>query len=496
MNNRKRNVIIALIVLLGVCVFIAAEKVITRKVETVNYVDQVITQYDPTAYDKISLFRDDISLDLELVDGQWFDKADHTFPISNEAVEEMLTSLNEMHACFLIEGVKNLDPYGLGYPTASLTATGSNGAKQYIALGAYSALDENRYVNVDDGLVYMVEQDPLKYISTNRDDYIDHFSVPMFEKVTAITVSGDDSLKAVYDPDGVYEYSGRYNYYDVQGGGHVPLKDSLVEEFSSFMTRINLKLYVSYNASDEELAQYGLAEPLRSIKVDGVDADGNPVGYTIHVGTVKDGGAADENGAPTDAYYARFEGSRVVYNLSEMNFNVLTSVSRGGLRPPEVFAPDWSKVEGFTFTIEGRSYEVHRELAPEEMQPKPKDDDEEQPEPVYLWYIDGKEFNANNILKNLKNVSVRFYDEKAKRGGEQEFSVTLKLNDDRYKTVKVDVSRADGTYCTVTRDGEVLGYATRVQTTALREALLETVLGSTVTGTASSLGTNNYNHNN
>ncbi len=477
MNKRKRNVIIALAVLLVICVFIAVEKVITRNIETVNDIDKVITSFDPTTFTKLNIFRDDVYLDLELRDGQWYDSEDEKFPIDNDAVMEMLGALNEMHACFLIEGVKNLDPYGLGYPSGSLTATAANGDTTYIGLGAYSALDENRYVNVKDGLVYMVEEDPLKYMSTNRDDYIDHFKIPAFDKVTSITVTGDRPLKAVYDPDGVYDYSGRYNYYDTLGGGHIPLNDTAVESLSMLMTRLNLKLYASYNAEGAELEKYGLDKPMRTIKVDGTDVDGNPVGYTINLGIVKGAGQPDDFGVAGDAYFAQFEGSKVVYSLSELNYITLNGVSRGGLRPQEVFAPNWTDVDSVSFTLEGVTYNMTRKLAPEEMQPVKGENDEEEPEPLYLWYLDGREFDATNIFKQMRNLFVKTYDDRAKRGGEQEYSITLRLVNNRYSNVTVNVSRADGTYCTVTRDYEVLGYATRVQTTSLREALLAAVLG-------------------
>ena len=67
-----------------------------------------------------------------------------------------------------------------------------------ILLGNYSEMDEERYVSIGDGNVYLVQDDPLDSFDIELSDMIRQNEIPEMESVTEIQFAGSENYKAVY----------------------------------------------------------------------------------------------------------------------------------------------------------------------------------------------------------------------------------------------------------------------------------------------------------
>lgn len=126
-------------------------------------------------------------------------------------------------------------------------------------------MDEQRYVDIGDGNVYLVANDPMESFDVELSDLIKDDEIPDFEQVSSIAFTGAESYTVTYEEDSGKSYSADDVYFNQDGQ---PLDTSPVDSYLSSLTNADLSEYVTYNATEEELEKYGMNDPELTVAVD------------------------------------------------------------------------------------------------------------------------------------------------------------------------------------------------------------------------------------
>ncbi len=465
--KRKRNLKVLAIILVVLCVIIGIEKVVTHHVDSINTTDEVILAIDPDALTSLAISYDEGSLLLSNIDGVWHDGDDEDFPISQDTVAEFLSNFTDVHATFIIEDVSDYSQYGLSSPQCTVTL-GSDSGDIIVSIGSYSTMDEQRYISIGDGNVYMLAEDILEIITTDREDFMANDEIPEFDTLTELVVSGNASMDIIYDEEGVYTYTDSYNYYMVSGSSYLALSDSLVSSYLSMFSGLNLTDYVTYTASSDDLSPYGLDNPDYSFTIT-ADADGESITFTLHISQIEEASEDAEDETTVTSYF-RLGDSEIVYYISDSYYSTLADISYDSLRPTEVVSLDWSQVTQVSFTLDGSTYDV--QISENEIE----NEDDDTTEIEYVGLIGDETIDIDTLMSTIDALAIDSFDSSASFKT-QEFAMTIYLDNDDYPSVSVKAYQYDGDYCVILVDNQTIGLATRSLTVALKEAMTSIVLG-------------------
>ncbi|MCD8148369.1 MAG: DUF4340 domain-containing protein [Clostridiales bacterium] len=532
--KRSKKLLILGIVVAALCAVVGVERVVTQHVDSINTTDEVILSLDQGTLTSVSWTYEEETLEFEQTDDVWYDSNDADFPVNQETLEDFLSWFEEVHACFIIDDVEDYSQYGLEDPQCTVTLT-TEDEEIVVSIGDYSTMDEQRYIEIGDGKVYLVEEDILEDISTERDDFMQQDEIPSIVTLEEMTVSGKADLDAVYDPDGSYSYTDSYNYYQVEDDGtYLMLDDSLMESYLSSLASLSLTDYVTYTASDVDLSDYGLDDPVYTITVTGTteveveteedeedeessdtdtaDTTGDDTSDTNDDGTTEEDAEAEETEVETEdvevviyiglvtetadeededntvTTYLRVGDSEIIYQLDSSDYDTLSAVTYDDLRPTSVLSADWDEVTGFSFTVDGETYEVtamdeaeYEETYGTDEEDETEDSSEDSSEDTeeesgYVYLIDEQKIDIDTAMTAVDALTIdSFTDEES--GDTLELSITLQMSDEKYSSVAVEIYQYDSEDCLVLVDGEPVGLLERSLMVDLREALTTIVLG-------------------
>lgn len=149
-------------------------------------------------------------------------------------------------------------------------------------------MDSQRYVSIGDGNVYLVEDDPMEEFDVELSNMLDDDDIPYLEEegtTTSIRFSGDINYEITYEADSANTYREEDVYFTEQNGRQVPLDSTRVSDYLHEVSFLFPDEYVTYKATDEDLADCGLDNPQLVIEADynTEDDDGNTVSKTFTI---------------------------------------------------------------------------------------------------------------------------------------------------------------------------------------------------------------------
>ena len=492
--NRYKKLGILLSVLVVVC---AATLLLSRyeeKQEQIRTSDAIILEIPTDTVTALSWEYDGGgSLAFHKEEGLWRYDEDADFPVSEKKVNDILSHFEAFGVSFLIENVEDYGQYGLDRPECTLHIS-TEEASYDIRLGDYSKMDEQRYVDIGDGNVYLVREDPMDYVDAALSGMIENDDTPGFETVTDIRFAGAQDYTIQRLEDSGCSYSENDVYFISQNGNYLPLDTSAVTKYLNTITSLDLSGYVTYHATDEELAAFGLDSPELSVTVSYTNTDedsGEPVSGTcvLHISRnpeeVKAAREAEEKGenAKTVSMYVRVGDSRIVYPLDSVDYGILSAASYNDLRHKEVFWADWEDVTRMEITLEGKTHTMTSEpgkedgrvwhypageTAPEDTE-APSETETEATEPAEES-LDLSDFR--DALLALRADS--FTDETP--GAQEELRLTLRLDNENFPETEIVLYRYDGSGCLAQVDGETVSLVPRASVMKLVEAVQAIVL--------------------
>lgn len=491
MKRYKRLLILAA-VLAAACIATFALTQYEEKQEQIRTSDEIILQIPKDTVQSVSWeYSGGGSLAFNKTEDGWKYQDDEAFPVSEEKVLDILEHFEEYGVTFVITDVTDYSQYGLDEPEATLHLATEE--RNYdIKMGAFSKMDEQRYIDIGDGNVYLVGEDPMDYISASLSDMILHDDTPGFEKVVDITFSGSENYTIVRTDESTDTYNPEDDIYFVERSGkNVPLDTGKVRQYLNTVTSLDLLEYVTYNATEEELKTYGLDEPMLSVTVNYTytDEDENGISDTcvFHISenpeerAEADKQIADGNNAGAVTKYVRIGDSQIVYTMDDTDFAILRAAGYDDLRHGEVFWADFDTVTRIDVVLEGNEHILVSERNEDEERVWCYGEDaltssEETTEATEETEAEEKEtLDISGIEAALLNLTAdSFTDELPSE--QEEIGLTLHLDNENFPTVEVRLYRYDGSLCLAVVDGDPVSLVTRSSVMELVEAVQAIVL--------------------
>ena len=398
-------------------------------------------------------------------DETWTYDGDAAFPVDEAKINDLLSQFQSFGAAFTIEEVTDFGQYGLEKPTCTIDITaGETGYT--VRLGDFSKMDEERYISIGDGNVYLAVHDPLEEFDAVLRDMILDDTVPEFDTVQEIhfegaenyTVTRSEETKSLCDAD-VYFTDGK------------PLDTDNVDAFLKQIKNLSLTDYVSYNVTSEELTNFGLEEPELTVSLDYTTEEGETGTVTLTLSqnpeektAYEEAVAQDKEDLPDVTCYARVGDSQIVYEITQSTYDRLTAVSYNTLRHQELFTGDFDTVTSIEITLSGE--ESTFTYTPAE---KNSEDG--------TWTYGETEIDVADLKNAILDLTAADFTEE-KPTGQEEISVTLHLDNENFPTWKSVLYRYDGTNCVAAVDGKPTALVSRSQMVALTEAVNAIVLGN------------------
>lgn len=454
MNRSKK-----LAVLLGILLVVSAAAFgVTRweeHKEQIQNSDAVILEVPTESVQSLSWEYQSDTLSFHK-DGTWLYDEDEAFPVDAEKLEALLEQFQSFGAAFIIENVEDYSQYGLDDPICTIELN-TDSQTYEIKLGDYSKMDSQRYVDIGDGNVYLVKNDPLDDFDAELSDVIQHDEIPVFGQVNSIEFSGAADYSVSYEENGGSSYRDSDVYYTSNGAGQVPLDTAKVTSYLNEVGYLSLTNYVTYNATEEELQSYGLEQPKLRISVDYQDE--NDTARTFVLNLSRDPAEQDGSEDGSITAYARVGASPIVYKISSSSYTSLMAASYNDLRHREVLPADFVDVSQLDISLEDQTYTFASEK---------KND-------ARTFSYQDEELNMTGLQSALEGLSAdSFTDEVPSQ--KQEISLTVHLDQDGDPTVQIDLYRYDGTYCLAVVDGTPISLVERTDVVGLIEAVNAIIL--------------------
>lgn len=436
-------------------------------------------------------------------DGTWIYDADEAFPVSAEALEELLAPFSSFNAAFVIRDVTDYAQYGLEEPECTIEI-GTAEASYTIALGDMSAMDDQRYVSIGDGNVYLAVTDPMDAFSVELSDLIDNDEIPQMDTVTALSLTGAVEESIAYVEAGGPSYSDEDVYFLQSGEESLPLDTDLVEDYLGGIRSLVLTDYATYNATEIELASFGLNDPALTVTVEyeqqaeaaeeGAEPETTAGTLALHIGRVEE---AEESAEETEesaedaqdgeetaqedvqyAYYLRMGDSPIVYNLSDADGEALFAGSYDDLRHRQVFWGDFDDVAQATILLDNQTYTLTAQTgetadaAAGSAEPTAAAEEDAE----ITWTCNGEPVDVTGIRDKLAALTAEEFTSEAP-ADQLEISLTLDLNDEDVPQVRIQLYRYDGASCLAVLDGEPAALVAREDVVDLMEAVRTLLLG-------------------
>ena len=470
---RKATKLYALLgVLLVVCIAAFAISRYEEKKEQIKNSGEVILEIPTDSVTALSWTNESGKFSFTK-DETWVYDDDNAFPVDEEKINDLLEQFTSFAAAFSIDDVEDYAQYGLDEPICTIHITA--GEESYtVELGDFSKMDEQRYVSIGDGKVYLVSEDPYDSYSAVLRDMIHNDTIPSFNTASRITFSGEEGYTIIRDENG--KSIDQDDVYFVDGS---PLDTTNVSNYLSVLCSLSLTEYVSYNVTTAELSEFGLDEPNLTVELAYIvkDSDGNEAdtrSLTVHISQNPEEAAAYDEAVqknltdlPDVTCYVRVGQSQIVYKISQDVYDQLTDVSYSTMRHQSLFTADFDTVTSIDVVLNGENYTFTYN--------PPEDKDDEDAEGT--WTYNGEEFDIYDLKTALRAISASSFTEETPTG-QEEISLTVHLDNEDFPTFTLTLYRLDGTNCIATVDGKPVALVSRSKTVDLIEAVNELALGS------------------
>ena len=479
MNRSKRLSILLCVLVIFSALTLGVSKYEERK-EKIKNSDEIIMELNSEDVTELSWEYESETLAFHK-DENWLYDEDEHFPVNEEKINQLLENFQSFGVSFIIEDAEDLSQYGLSAPLCTIHI-GLEEETYEISLGNYSEMDEERYVSIGDGNVYLVKDDPLDSFDIELSDMIQHDEIPEFDTVTEIQFAGSENYKAVYKEDNKVTYSKEDIYFVKEGSKELPLDTENVENYVETIRELNLTNYVSYDVTEEELKSYGMDSPELTVSLqyqagDGEDEEEKEEKVVLRISRdpaekekVESEAAKssdrDKSGEDTETdtdeeitAYLRIGESKIIYQISEPDYEDLMDASYNALRHQEVIWADFEDISGVKISLEEAEYELI-------VKEKNKES---------IWYYQDNEIETDDFRNALNSLSASEFTEE-KPTDKEEISLTLQINSENQPEVEIELYRYDGNKCLAVVDGEPVSLVNRGYVVDLIEAVNAIVL--------------------
>jgi hypothetical protein len=351
MKRTTRMLILAAVLAVVVIGYTAVSRLITGQDEAdVDGGDISVTSHDLMAIEKLEWEYNGEKITLSKEGGRWRYAKDGAFPLDLNKVETMLSAIQEIKASRSIEQIDSLSEYGLEEPGCKITVGTLEGSKFTYHVGDKNEVTGEYYLLTGQSeKVYMVDSGLHNAFSKTLMDMVQRQEIPDLSSAKEIMIETPDSLKKIVYKDthkGI-TYTNAYKWFyefDVEGNiVYSPLGSNKVRRLQSSVSDITWKGCVDYDATNDELANYGLDRPRVVVNVKYSNGDFN----------LMFGDQVDDN------CYAKTGDTGIVYLVSTDVVEELISVDFESLRPDDVCLMEWNTVDSIEIEVDGKALTIY-----------------------------------------------------------------------------------------------------------------------------------------
>lgn len=337
-NQQKRTFRILLAIAVVLAVALAAVLIYKNQAaqaqaeaEAQAQADAVITQEQ--AYNALSYNNGSATLSFTLDEnGSWVWADDPTFPLDQTTVTAIVDLISSLTPQQTITDGDTLEAYGLDNPTATLTASGADGASLTLSLGKTTTDGQSYYMmmNEDQSTVYIIAGTLYDYLSTPIYDMCILPEIPDLaeENLDSITVTGTvtTALTAAREEteasdgeetDGEETDTQAVTVTWTDGEGTDVTENEQLTALLTELETFTLTKCADYRPSDEAVSLCGFDAPAAVAEI----VSGSTT-FTITVG----GATLDGTG-----YYVRIDDDTTIYQATTASVDTLLEVAAGGL---------------------------------------------------------------------------------------------------------------------------------------------------------------------
>lgn len=460
---KRLGILCSVLVVISIATFIVTKY--EEKKEDIYDSNEIVLKISSDSVETISWENGDNKFSFHKEDDNWIYDEDNDFPVDKNKILDMLSNFEEFGASFIIENVEDYEQYGLKDPDC-IIKIGTSDNEYEIKLGEISQLDEQRYIDIGDGNVYLVSEDPEGYLKENLSDMILNDDIPNLDNVVDIKFSGEENYTITYIKNSKNTYSSDDVYFVEKNDKTVPLDPEKVDDYLDALSSLTLETYATYNVTDKELAKYGLDNPEHSITVQYKYTDDDEKEKTknvvFHISRNQD----ELNKAETtEEYenvtkYVRIGDSKIIYEIDNTSYETLITNSYKDLRHKEVIWADFNDIKQIDITLEGEEHTLK----------STKDDDD-----VQDWFYGKEEIEIYDFRDALQALTADSFTSQT-TDQKEEISLTVHLDNKNISKVKIQIYRYDGKRCLVVVDGESVSLVERSLVMDFVETVQEIVL--------------------
>lgn len=484
--KRAKKLYILLGVLVAVCAITFGVSRYQTRQEEIKNSGEVILEVPTDSVESLSWDVGDRSFSFhkETTEGDtdsesiWIYDEDDVFPVDKTKINNLLSCFESLTAAFVIENPEDLGQYGLTDP--SCTINFSDGETSYtVLLGDYSPMDSQRYVSIGDGNVYLVSEDPMEEFDVELSKMLDDDDIPYLEEegtTTSIRFSGEINYEITYEADSDNTYRADDVYFTEQNGRQVPLDSTRVSDYLHEVSFVFPDEYMTYKATDEDLAACGLDNPQLVIEADynTEDEDGNTVSNSFTMSISRDpdelaktqssdAETTSEDEADTETEeitaYMRIGDSKIIYRLSGEDYETLMAAGYNDLRHTEVLPADFADIAQIDISLEGTDYTITSEGDAEER----------------TYFYEDEELDIADLQSAMQTLTADSFTD-VQPTEKEEIHLTLHLDLEGEPSAEIGLYRYDGSYCLAVVDGTPMCLVQRSYVVDLIEAVNAIVL--------------------
>ena len=295
---------------------------------------------------------------------------------------------------------------------------------------------------------------------------------PDFDTVESIQFQGEDSCQVTYQEyteDSPYTYCADDVYFRQDGENLLALDTSNVKSYLNTISDLDLTDYVTYNATEEELAGYGLDNPELTVTVQYTpEEESSSQTFVLSVSRDPEERASsqeqseeetDEDTEEEITAYARVGESKIVYQITSSEYESLMAAGYDDLRHDEVLTADFDQVTGLDISLDGAEYSITSQGSGDKK--------------TFLY--NEEELEIEDLQSALEGLTASsFIDEEPTQ--KEEIFLTVHLDNETHPQVEIAFYRYDGEQCLAVVNGQSVSLVPRSSVVDLVEAINAIVL--------------------
>lgn len=428
---KKKSCIVKLgISLLVLCLLLGTYFLLKQKNEEKTSQEDTSEEVFETSSDEIesiSFLLDQQNVTFQKEEEQWINKDDKNFPVDQEKVEDLLTSLESITSVRTIEDADNLEEYGLEEPSQTIQIT-ENEKTRTIQLGSYNETADAYYGKIDDGEeIYLLNADFETSFEGTLYDFAEGSTFPVISAsdIDQIQVNGENTYTLAASD----EVSSGWMISD--GEASEEADSSEASAAASSVNSLSYLSFVNYHCEDD--SAYGLDQPRASIVIDyHQTVEEEDSGDSDESSEEESGSEEAEQKQVTllvgneadDGYYVCESGSQEIYTMSAESIDNLIGKTVSDYWNLKVNYYAITEIQSISVTYAGETNKM-------EVQSLVNEEDETE----YEYYFDGEEADENafkNFYNALVNISAQErMEENYQPTGDAEWKFTFEQNGEK-----------------------------------------------------------------